>query len=52
MTRNGQVEVGLKRIADDYHLPGGGRMKFSQSALKGKKEHASWRQVITNAHWQ
>src|SRR6202022_195619 len=38
MNRNGQLEAGLKRIADDYHLPGGGRKKLSQLVA----EHLDW----------
>ena len=30
MSRNGQLEAGLKRITEDYHLPGGGQRKLSQ----------------------
>ena len=30
MSRNGQLEAGLKRMAEDYHLPEGGRKKLSQ----------------------
>jgi hypothetical protein len=38
MSRNGELEAGLKRIADDYHLPGGGRKKLSQLVA----EHLDW----------
>lgn len=30
MARNKELEVGLKSMVDDYHLPGGGRKKLSQ----------------------
>jgi hypothetical protein len=30
MSRNGELKAGLRLIADDYRLPGGGRKKLSQ----------------------
>jgi len=53
MSRNEQLEAGLKRIAEDYHLPGGGRKKLSQLVAEhlywfdaAEKRGMGWRDVI------
>jgi len=53
MSRNGQLEVGLKRITEDYHLPGGGQRKLSQLVAEhlywfdaAERRGMSWRDMI------
>jgi hypothetical protein len=53
MSRNSTLEAGLKRIADDYHLPGGGRKKLSQLVAEhldwfdaAEKRGMGWRDII------
>lgn len=38
MTSNKELEAGLKAMAEDFHLPGGGRMKLSRLAA----DHLGW----------
>lgn len=53
MSRNGQLEAGLKRITEDYHLPGGGRRKLSELVAEhlywfdaAERRGMSWRDMI------
>jgi hypothetical protein len=38
MARNKELEDGLKMMAEDFRLPGGGRMKLSRLVAK----HLGW----------
>ncbi|MDU0954219.1 MAG: hypothetical protein E6614_02420 [Bradyrhizobium sp.] len=38
MAKNKELEAGLKAMAEDFHLPGGGRMKLSRLV----DEHLGW----------
>jgi hypothetical protein len=53
MANNKELEAGLRAMTEDFHLPGGGRMKLSQ--LVGRHLHwfdaaerrgMSWRDMI------
>lgn len=53
MGRDGEVEAGLKRMSEDYHLPGGGRRKLSQLVAEhlywfdsAEKRGMGWREMI------
>lgn len=38
MAGDKELEAGLRRMAEDFHLPGGGRMKLSRLVA----EHLGW----------